>query len=180
MNLVHDKTNKNTYSAHLDIISKPKSLIFLLECLCQWCFRTPGLCRVWQWWTSFVLNRSESSKMHIIILSCTANFKQTVWQSCSVGALFQRLASLNTFHMEIWEAFPSIASKQLSVHHFNRPEVSSCGGSQKNGMLACGRILGFQLAGVHPCNRLLIEPCSCDFTTRHVSLCVRTIVEVFT
>lgn len=176
MKVVNDKTNKNPCSAHLDIISKTKSLLFLLEILCQWCFTKPG----WWWLSGFVLNISESSKMSIIILSGPTNFKQTVWQSCSVGALFQRLASLNAFQMETGETFPSIASKQLSIHHFNRPEVSSCGGSQKNGMLACCKILGFQLAWVHLCNRLLIELCSSDFTTRHVSLCVRTIVEVFT
>lgn len=69
--------------------------------------------------------------------SAPANFKQTVWQSCSVGALFQHLASLNTFQKETWESFPSIAFKQLSVHHFNRLEVSSCS-SRKNGLLAGG------------------------------------------
>ena len=133
----------------------------------------------WQWWTNFVLNRSESSKMSIIILSWPANFKQTVWQSCSVGALFRCLASLNIFQMETWESFPSIASKQLSVHHFNRPKVSSCSSSRRNGILACSKYLGFNWQeSTHAIDYWL--NCSCDFMTRHVSLCVRTMGEVFT
>lgn len=174
------KGQNKKLTVHISI-STDQSFIFLLEILCQRYFKTPGLWRGWRWWTSFVLNRSESSNTYTIIRACPANFKQAVWQSCGVGALFWLLASRNTFPMKTWETFPSIASKRLSVHHVNRPEVPSRSSSQENVMLACDKMLGFQLAGFHLYNRLLTELYTCiPVMMRHVSLCVRTIVMVFT
>lgn len=145
-------------------------------------FNAPGFWRSLRWWTRFVLNRSERSNAFSIIRACPANFKQRVWQSRSVGALFWLLASCNTFLMKTWETFPSIAPKRLSVHQINRSTVSSHSSSQEEGVLACDKMIWFQLAGCRLLvnKQLLTELCTCDFMTRQVSLRVRTTVIVFT
>lgn len=178
--MVNDKKSKGQKCTYQ--YPKTRASHYFLEIPCQRYFKAPGLWRSWRWWTSFVLNGSESSNRHTIIRACPANFKQTVWQSGSVGALFRCLASRNTFLMKTWETFPSIASEQLPVHHVNRPEVSSHSSSQENGVLACDKMLGFHLAGFHLLvySQLLIELLTCDFMMRLVSLCMRTIAIVFT
>ena len=168
--MVNDRNKWKHLKCKFDFISKAKSLVFLRERLCQWCFATPGLGHGEE--TDLKVQKNEHHN------SAQPNFKHAAWQS--VWALCSdAFASLNTFRLETWESFPSIASKQLSVHHFNRSEVSTCGSSQKNDMLACRGILGFQLAGVHSCNRPPIELCSCDFMTRHVPLWENNRVSVY-
>lgn len=87
---------------------------------------------IYDTWAAVV--QKEIWKFKDVLWFSLANFKQTVWQSDSVGALLRHLASLNTSPRG--KSFTSLVVKQLSVHHFNCLEVLSCS-SQRNGTLAC-------------------------------------------